>query len=114
MIASSISAIRSYVHRFSLILLCERPCTFLLLLVQLSLPSGAVWWTSQQALLIHWQFHKEPACLICISLISYEECQPNFLINWVLDIQIFIVNRRHNLFLCFHCMLTPVFLATII
>ena len=49
---------------FFLILLCARPCNFLLFSVLFLSSSGAVWWTSQQVHLIHWIFHWEPICFI--------------------------------------------------
>ena len=97
--------------------------------------SGAVWWTSQQVFLIHWQFHLQPVCLIWFTLIFYLEQQQfcvflqSFLINWVhvgfnlrtlkrvlvlviCATDIFIANCL-NLLVSLDCVFTAVFFVTI-
>ena len=78
--------------------------------------------SSISVLLIHCQFHLEPVCVIWLSLIlmrcdyRFAFFLGSFLTNWVplCTIQIFIICRHHVLFICFNCMLTAVFFATII
>ena len=54
---------RKWLILFFLSLLYKRPCTFLSLLVLFPSTCGAVWWTSQQVLLIQWDFQLQPVCL---------------------------------------------------